>query len=82
MPRLDDQIPVTKGAAQGRLAKALRAYFEEEQVEVVDVRVRAIDVDVTVWIENHGEDTTFNVRLPNEDEEGTCALIVERKYGD
>ena len=79
MPRLDSTKNISKGEAQAIIAKALRAYFDDdEQVEVVDIDVRQLDIDVTIWFEDHGGDQTYNVHMTEGEERHACdgAIIV------
>jgi hypothetical protein len=79
MPRLDNMKNITKGEAQAIIAKALRAYFEDdEQVEVVDIDIHQLDVNVTIWCEDHGGDAEYNVHLTDASERDSCdgAIVV------
>ena len=82
MPRLDNTKTVSKGEAQAIIAKALRTYFDyDEQVEVVDIDIHQLDVNVTIWCEDHGGDAEYNVHLTDGDERDSCdgAIIVAKR---
>ncbi len=91
MPRFDNERPISKGAAHAVIAKALRAYFDGEQVEVVDIDIKSLDVDITIWCDDHGEsssdrDTTFKVRRTTDEEREAAGphmvALMERLFGD
>jgi len=91
MQRFDSVIPISKGRLYAIIAKAIRSYFADEQVEVVDICVRNLDADVTIWCEDHGalssnRDTKFNVRVTTDQEKddlyGAVVAVFEKDEQD